>query len=300
MNMFRLSLPASSANIGPCFDSAGIALNRYLTLEVVEHDKWEFEHRSPLLPNFSNHEDHFIFQIAERIAKRHNRSMPMCKITVDSEIPLARGLGSSASAVMAGIELANQLCNLALTPKEKLQYGIEIEGHPDNVAAVVFGGFIITAKTMDEKKEYLQLPTLDIDVVVYIPNVELKTEAARKVLPDSFTREKATEASSISNLMIASLLTGDYKLAGKMMENDLFHEPYRADLISHYHDIKSKAKKYGAYGTVISGAGPTMISFIPKGEGHNIAKQMKIMFPNYQIESLEVDHNGIQVTRNNN
>ncbi|MGY0693446.1 homoserine kinase [Virgibacillus sp. FSP13] len=300
MSMFHLSLPASSANIGPCFDSAGIALNRYLTIEVVEHDKWEFEHRSPLLPTFTNYEDHFIYQIANRIAEHHNRSLPTCKVKIDSEIPLARGLGSSASAVIAGIELANQLCNLSLTPKEKLHYGTDIEGHPDNVAAVLFGGFVITVKTSDMGVEYVPLPNPNIDVVVYIPNAELETATARKVLPESFTRKDAANASGISNLMIASLLSGDYKLAGKMMEQDLFHEPYRAELIPHYQDIKHGAGQCGAYGTVISGAGPTMISFVPKGDGETVSKQMKTMLPNYQVEALKLDHNGLQVKPNNN
>lgn len=297
MSMFTLSIPASSANIGPCFDSAGLALNRYLTLDVVEHDQWEFKQRSHLLPSFTNYEEHFIYQITERVAKRHDQSIPPCKVTIDSEIPLTRGLGSSASAVMAGIELANQLCDLSLTPGEKLQYGTEIEGHPDNIAAALFGGFIVTAKPLGQKVEYFRLPTLELGVVVYIPDVELKTEAARKVLPENFTRNEAANASGISNLMIASLLSGDYETAGNMMEQDLFHEPYRAELIPHYQDIKRTAKQCGAYGTVISGAGPTMISFVQKGQGDAISKQMNTMFPDYQVASLQIDQNGLQVKK---
>ncbi|WP_099156666.1 homoserine kinase [Virgibacillus ndiopensis] len=295
MKAFSLSLPASSANIGPGFDSVGIALNRYLTLEVTKNNKWEFEHHSYLLPSFSDFKDHFIYQIARRVAKKHNKSLPTCKVKIDSEIPLARGLGSSASAVMAGIELANQLCNLSLSPEEKLNYGTDIEGHPDNVAAVLFGGFVITVKTLDEDIDYFRLPALNLDVVVYIPTFELKTEDARKVLPKSFPRKDAATASGISNLVMASLISGDFDLAGKMMERDLFHEPYRAELIPNYHLIKQTAKKSGAYGTVISGAGPTMISFVPKGDGENIANQMKTLLPAYQVEALLIDFKGIQV-----
>ncbi|MTW87889.1 homoserine kinase [Virgibacillus dakarensis] len=294
MNMFSLSVPASSANIGPGFDSVGMALNRYLTLQVTRQEKWEFAQHSHLLPSFTDYEDHFIYQIAKQTANWHQKSLPACKVSIDSEIPLARGLGSSASAVIAGIELANQLCTLSLSSLDKLQLATEIEGHPDNVAASLVGGLVISVET-DNVIDYCQVPDLDIDIVVYIPAVELKTEKSRKALPAYFSRKDATIASGISNLMIASLLKGDYELAGKMMEHDQFHEPYRADLIPHYHDLKQEAKQFGAYGTVISGAGPTMISFVPKGKGGTISKQMKTFLPHYQIEPLDIDHNGLRV-----
>ncbi|WP_188455957.1 homoserine kinase [Virgibacillus oceani] len=292
---FKLSLPASSANIGPGFDSAGIALNRYLTLQVFENDKWEFEHNSHLLPSFTDYKDHFIYQIAKRLADRHNKSLPACRVKIDSEIPLARGLGSSASAVIAGIELANQLCCLSLTPEDKLAFGTEIEGHPDNVAAVLFGGFVITVKTPKNEIDYFQLPALNLDIVVYIPTFELKTEDARKVLPKSYSRKEAATASGISNLVMASLISGNFELAGRMMEQDLFHEPYRAELIPNYQFIKQAAKNAGAYGTVISGAGPTMISIVPKGTGETTANHIQSLLPDYQVEALMVDTNGLQI-----
>lgn len=297
MKRFTILVPASTANIGPGFDSAGMALNRYLTLQVIEQEKWEIEQSSPFLPPFTHYEDHFIYNIAKQTAKRYKEILPACKMKIDSEIPLARGLGSSASAVLAGIELANQLCDLSLTREQKLQYATEIEGHPDNVAPVIFGGMVISAITAQEEIDYFQLPTLDLDIVVYIPNMELKTEAARGVLPNHFSRGDAAAASGISNLMIASLVSGDYELAGKVMERDLFHEPYRAVLIPNYQAIKTDAKKFGAYGTVISGAGPTMISFVPKGKGNAIASQIKETLPAYEVAVLKSEQNGLQVNQ---
>lgn len=295
MKQFEISIPASSANIGPGFDSAGFALNRFLTLHVMVQEKWEFKHNSRFLPTVTGYDEHFIYQIANQIARRHKRELPGCKVIVDSEIPLARGLGSSASAVLAGIELANQLCELSLTREQKLHYGTEIEGHPDNVAPALFGGIVITATTLNNNVEYIQLPAPDVDVVVYIPNVELKTEAARRVLPTNLPRENATTASAISNVMIASLLSGDYQLAGRMMECDLFHEPYRAELIPNYQMIKQEAKIADAYGTVISGAGPTMISFVPKGKGGVITRYMATRLLEYEVVALKINQNGLQV-----
>ncbi|UJL46791.1 homoserine kinase [Virgibacillus sp. NKC19-16] len=295
MKNFTITVPASSANLGPAFDSAGIALNLYLTLEVTEAEQWELETRSHFLPATTYVEDNLIYQVAEQTAKRHDKVLPACNIIVTSDIPLARGFGSSASAVIAGIELANQVCDLSLSQEEKLLYGTEWEGHPDNIAPALLGGCTVTAELSENEVDWMKIPELDVDIVGYIPNFELKTEAARKALPEHFSRESAITASSISNLLIASLLSGDYERAGKMMEADLFHEPYRSELIPRYHEIKEEAKVYGAYGTVISGAGPTMVSFAPRGEGKAIAKHMQTLLEGYQVTALEMDRNGLEV-----
>ena len=205
MNCLTITVPASSANIGPGFDSAGMALNRYLTLHVAPNEEWIFEHRSLHLPQAPPAEDHFIFNIAGQLAREYHAALPPCKVVVESDIPLARGMGSSASAVVAGIELANQLCGLALSQSEKLQWATKFEGHPDNVAAALLGGFVITA-TFDGRVEYFQTANIDVDIVLFIPDFELKTEAARKVLPDQFSRNSAASASGIGNMMVAGLL----------------------------------------------------------------------------------------------
>lgn len=297
--MITISVPASSANIGPGFDSAGVAVSRYLTLHVTKADEWSFTHTTPLVPPVRNYKDHYIYKIAKKVADWHDCELTPCHVTMDSEIPLARGLGSSASAIVAAIELANQVCELNLSQDTKLEYAVKIEGHPDNVAACLLGGFVVTVKMGDEAT-YKKLPAIDTDLVVYIPNFELKTEDARKVLPEGFNMKDAATASGVSNLMISALLTGDYELAGKMMESDLFHETYRAKLIPNYYDIRSNARKLGAYGTVISGAGPTMISFVPNGKGEEIAKEMQAILPDYEVEALQLDEKGLQVKVNIN
>ena len=294
--MFKISVPASSANVGPGFDSAGIALSRYLTLTVKRADVWEFVHTNSIVPTVDHYTNHYIYKVATQIAEWNDCKLPPCHVTMHSEIPLARGLGSSASAIVAAIELTNQLCGLNLSEKEKLDLAVKIEGHPDNVAAALLGSFVISVKLTDETS-YKKLPRLDMDLVIYIPSFELKTEDSRKVLPDKFQMKDAATASGISNLMVSSLLIGDYKLAGKMMESDLFHESYRAKLIPNYYDIRSRARELGAYGTVISGAGPTMISFVPEGNGEHIAKEMRTIFPDYDIDAVAIDESGLTVEK---
>src|SRR5699024_2960443 len=120
---------------------------------------------------------------AKRVAKSYNKELVPAHIEVASDIPLARGLGSSASAIIAGIELANQLLDLELSTEDKLMHATNIEGHPDNVAAALLGGFILAVQLEENAEvDYIKLPELDLDVVMYIPNVELKTSDARKVL----------------------------------------------------------------------------------------------------------------------
>ncbi|RLL42006.1 homoserine kinase [Oceanobacillus piezotolerans] len=293
MRPFRIIVPASSGNVGPGFDSMGLAVNLFLELEVSESAEWEFIQPSLDL-NLESYEEHFIYSIAKKIADKHQKTLPACKVVEKSAIPLARGLGSSASAILAGIEIANQACELKLSKEEKLQYGTEIEGHPDNIAPALFGGLVISTLLEDEI-EHIQLQDLDFDIVVYIPDVELKTEAARAALPESYPRNLAAAASGVSNITVAALVKGDYQLAGKMMEKDLFHEPYRASLIPNYDMIRSEAKKLGAYGTIISGAGPTMMSFVPNGEGQAVALKMKDVLPDYQMKALQVDTTGLKV-----
>lgn len=292
--MFEIKVPASSANVGPGFDSAGIAIGKYLTLEVTKSNKWTFVHDTELIPDVLYYKNHFIYKIAKQVADDKNLKLSPAHVIMRSEIPLARGLGSSASAIIAGIELANQLGDLNLTVSEKLDYAVRFEGHPDNVAPCLFGGFIVST-VINGETFYKKLPSFKSDAIIYIPNFEIKTENARKVLPKTFTIDEATQASAIGNVMLSALLTGDYELAGKMMEEDLFHEPYRAELIPHYKKLQTIAKNFGAYGTIISGAGPTMISFAPKNSTSKIIEATKHAFPDIAINTVLLDNEGLVV-----
>jgi homoserine kinase len=294
MNKFRIQVPASSANIGPGFDSVGLAVNLYLTLEVTRQEEWEFI--SPSVEAGTPFHENFIYKIAKSIADRHEVMLPPCLVRETASIPLARGLGSSAAAIVAGIELANQLGDLKLSQEEKLGYATEIEGHPDNVAPALFGGLVISTMVDDEIHQ-LKIDELDMDFVFYIPEVELKTTDARDVLPKLYANEEATLASGISNLTFTALVQGDYELAGNMMEKDRFHEPFRKQLIPNYDWIRETAKEMGAYGTVISGAGPTMVSFVPTGKGDAFVEHFSSALADYRIECLKMDVDGLKVTR---
>lgn len=291
-----ISIPASTANLGPGFDSIGIALDKYLELEVELGFDWKIINLSGNLPDVPNPLDHLIVQAAEKTAELHGFSLPPCTVRVKSEIPLARGMGSSASAIVAGIELANQIMELHLTAQDKLKVATLMEGHPDNAAASIYGGFTISSNAANGEINVFHANHIEASFVLFIPNFELKTTMARQVLPDSYSRQEAAQASAIANLLTAAFLSSAFKQVGTYMEQDLFHEPYRLDMIPQSKEIKIAAKQAGAYGTCISGAGPTLLSLVEKGTEQDFISKLKGQFPDFNLVEVPMNRTGIVVT----
>ncbi|GGA39519.1 homoserine kinase [Psychrobacillus lasiicapitis] len=296
---WSISIPASTANLGPGFDSIGIALDKYLELEVELASAWKIDNLSENLPDVPNPKDHLIIQAAEKTAELYGQSLLPCHLSVKSEIPLARGMGSSASAIVAGVELANQVLELELTAQDKLKVATLMEGHPDNAAASIFGGFTISSSADNGEIHVFHAYHIDASFVLFIPNFELKTEAARNVLPDSYTRQVSAQASATASLLTAAFLSQSFEQAGVYMEQDLFHEPYRLDLIPESREIKVAAKNAGAFGTCISGAGPTLLSLVQKGSEQEFISKLDGIFPNFQLVPVEMNRTGIVVKNKN-
>ncbi|MFS0822226.1 homoserine kinase [Bacillus sp. 1P02SD] len=293
---FQIKVPASTANLGPGFDSLGLAVNRYLTLQVEPSNQWEFVPQSAEIADTPTNKENFIYQIAAKVATIFSCELPPCKVYVNSNIPLARGLGSSAAAIIAAIELVNELCHLQLTNQQKLELACDVEGHPDNVGASLYGGLVIGSHRGSEDTDLIHVSDVSFDMVVVIPPYELKTKDARSVLPTELSYQDAVKASSISNVMVAAILTKNLELMGKMMELDLFHQAYRAKLIPEFNSIHRAAKRAGAFGVAISGAGPTVICFIENGRGKQLKADLSLEFEGYQVEEVSIEKNGSKLT----
>jgi len=291
---WQITVPGSTANLGPGFDSIGLGLELYLNLKVSLADEWTFIHVGDNVPEDISYENHLIYKIAKQVADKFSVTLPPCKVEMTSELPLARGLGSSAAAIVGAIELANIVCNLNLTTQDKCNISSQIEGHPDNATASVLGG--VTISSMDDSGivDTLHIKELDATFVVYIPNFELKTSVARDVLPDQFKRSYAVVASANANMLAASLMAKDYERIGRYMEKDLFHEPFRATLIPNFREIHEAARKYGAYGTALSGAGPTLISLVSNDIAEEFVRKMSKDFIDLSIISTKVDTEGVK------
>lgn len=293
---FIIKVPASSANLGPGFDSVGIAVDLFLTLEVEFSDKWHFQSVNEELKHFPTDEQHFICHVALKAAEKYEKALTPCKVTMESQIPLARGLGSSAAAIIAGIELADLAGNLGLTMEEKLELATEIEGHPDNVGASLYGGLVVGCY-QDHQVDLISFSNLSFEMVAMIPKETLLTKVSRGVLPDSFVYRDAVQASATANLLIAALLSENWQLAGKMMKLDLFHQPYRRSLIPFYQEIEAAAVKNGAFGVALSGAGPTVLCFTEKGNGEKLAESMQKEFKDMAAKLVRIDDHGSNVCK---
>ncbi|KGR86106.1 homoserine kinase [Lysinibacillus odysseyi] len=280
---WRITVPGSTANLGPGFDSVGLGLSLYLSLTVTLADEWKFTHKGPHVPTDTTVENHLIYKIANEVAEKFGHQLPACHVEMTSELPLARGLGSSAAAIVGAIELADAVCGLKLSIQDKLNISSQIEGHPDNATASVLGGLTVSAMGENGVVDTIHIPALGASFVVYIPQVELKTAEARSVLPSQFDRGYAVRASASANMLAAALMIKDYERIGRYMEQDLWHEPFRAKLIPAYNAIREAAKQAGAYGTALSGAGPTLISLIPDELAAQFLSLMKKTFPEHTI-----------------
>lgn len=285
----KIIVPATSANVGPGFDSVGVAVTKYLEIQVCEErEEWMIEHQ--LGKWIPRDERNLLLKIALQIVP----DLQPRRLKMISDIPLARGLGSSSSVIVAGIELANQLGNLKLSQHEKLQLATKIEGHPDNVAPAIYGNLVI-ASSVEGQVSAVVAPFPECAFLAYIPNYELRTRDSRGVLPKKLSYKEAVAASSIANVAIAALLTRDMVKAGQAIESDLFHERYRQDLVREFATIKKVAKKNGAYATYLSGAGPTVMVLADPDKMPKIKAELEKQPFKGKLHDLQVDTEGVRV-----
>lgn len=285
----KIIVPASSANLGPGFDSIGVAVNRYLTMTVNEETtSWQVDHD---LPNIPHDDTNMIVQAA---IKTSPTPLQPHRLTVVSNIPLSHGLGSSSSANVAGVELANQLNHLHLTVEQKVQAAAKLEGHPDNVAPAIMGGIVI-GTNVDGNFYAVKAPEPPYDMAAYIPRYNLATADSRAALPATMLYKRATHASAIANTLVAALFKRDYPTVGKMMEADRFHEPYRAKLVPELLAIRKISHQCGALATYLSGAGPTVMTLVPKNADDLLGRTLRLHGLTAPLWHLTIDDTGVQV-----
>ena len=287
----KIIVPATSANVGPGFDSVGIAVSKYLTIEVLEPaDAWLIEH--DLGAGIPTDEKNLLLSTALSIST----DMQPHRIKMTSEVPLARGLGSSSSVIVAGIELANQLADLQLSDDEKLRIATKIEGHPDNVAPAIFGNLVI-ASYIGEDVQYVTADFPTCDLVAFVPSYQLKTSDSRNVLPTECSYKEAVAASSVANVAIAALLKGDLVTAGRSIELDQFHERYRQSLVKEFPQVKEVAHAHAAYATYLSGAGPTIMNLLAPEHTASFVAALAALGLDGQIFQLKIDTFGVCVEK---
>jgi homoserine kinase len=245
-----VTVPASSANLGPGYDVLAAALALHLELEVEEAGSFSVEAGGLGVPLDRSNLCVRAFESlrpADRIAFR-----------IRSEIPLAAGLGSSAAAIVAGLLAADHLYELAQEPEDILVKAAEIEGHPDNVAAALYGGFVVCANQDGAVTATRLDPPQGVEAVVVIPHEQVPTEEARRAIPESIPLADAVANISAASELVLGIQRSDLTLIGRGLA-DRLHQPHRAHLYPRSMEIVQEAPRMGAIGASISGAGPTVL-----------------------------------------
>ncbi|MBE1557049.1 homoserine kinase [Sporosarcina limicola] len=290
---FSVVVPATTANLGPGFDSIGLALALYMTVDVASAETWSVFYEGDEYGDLPSGEDNLIVQTIQDVAGRYEKKIAAHRLQISSDIPLGKGLGSSATAIAAGIEIANRLAGLELSSKEKVFIGSELEGHADNVSAALLGG--VTISYFDgEEIDVIHIPEPKVGAVILVPPEALRTEESRGLLPKQLLHMEATLGSAASSVMAAAIVQGDWVTAGRMMEKDVFHEPYRKQLFPDFDEIREMSKELGAFGMTISGAGPSLFIAVKEGSEQQLAVKLAAHFPYYKCIAVRPSVAGAQ------
>ena len=271
----RVRAPATSANLGAGFDCLGLALELYmdLTVEEGEGEGLEIAATGEGSGSVPLDERNAVYQGMMRAYAWVGKKPRRLRLTIDSQIPLASGLGSSSAALVAGLTAGAELCRMGLDREEILRQGVDVEGHPDNVAPCALGGIVIAALDGEEVAWARIEPPKDLAAVVAIPDFSLPTSKSRSVLPERIERRDAIFNAGRVGLLVAALQQGDYSLLRTGMQ-DRLHQPYRTALVPGMEAVLVAATEAGALGAALSGAGPTALALVCN-QGAEVADAMQ-------------------------
>lgn len=262
-----MQVPATSANLGPGFDSLGMALDLALEvrIRVGESDRVIGLESDPDMPPVP---ENLYFRAARILFEAVGAPRPPLEIETVKAIPLARGLGSSAAAAVAGLMGANALLQGPLPPEDLVKLATRLEGHPDNVAPALLGGVTAAAVRHDGEVRVARIPLspallADLGLALVIPTFRLATAAARAALPGTVPHRDAAFNASRAALLVAALASGRVDLLPDALE-DRLHEPYRSPLVPGLREAVEAGRRLGAYAVTLSGAGPTLLAWCPR------------------------------------
>lgn len=265
----KVRVPGTTANCGPGFDTLGIACTIYndLELTLLEENKLEIEITGEGAENIPRDARNIVWKSIRRVLQRVGvqDQYKGARIKMHNGVPLSRGLGSSATAIVGGLKAANEALGNPLSNNALLRIATDIEGHPDNVAPAIFGGFTISTVRDGRPETFRFIPKLPIKMIVAVPDFYLSTKSSREVLPEKLTRQDAIVNIGSAATLIAALMKGSKRFAKRAFD-DAIHQPYRASLIPGMYDVFSAAKAAGALGACLSGAGPCLIAFTTDNE----------------------------------
>lgn len=263
--MIKVRVPATSANLGPGFDSLGISLSIYneYGFSLKDEEGLFFE---GVEKEFQN-EDNIIYKAIKKVFDKYDFKFYGLGITIiKQDIPISRGLGSSSSCIVAGLIGAFALMGKNIDKEEILNLAVDIEGHPDNVCPAIFGGLISTIMTNDKKPLYNCVNVKDgIKFVALIPRFKLSTEKARAILPKEILFKDCVYNIGRAALLVSAFSNGNYNLLREATKDKL-HQQYRSGLIKNFNNVYNKTLELNVFACFLSGAGPTLMAIISKDD----------------------------------
>lgn len=283
-------VPATSANCGSGFDVLGLACTLYNEFELTlwSEKKLEFEMVGEGADILPKDETSLFWQTVRYCLKQAHRENEFLggRVRMKNGVPLSSGLGSSAATIVGALYCTNLLLDEMFSRKDLLQMATDLEGHPDNVAPALYGGFTISIMKDNHPETFAFMPVLPLQLIVCLPNFYLPTKAAREALPKQIPMKDAVFNVGRASLLIASLLTAHERFL-RMAFDDKLHQPYREKLIPHRQDVFDAAKQADALGVCVSGAGPSLIAFTFDGmdKAKEIGHAMKAAFTKNAMES---------------
>ncbi|MCB1020530.1 MAG: homoserine kinase [Acidobacteria bacterium] len=291
-------VPASSANLGPGFDTLGLALAIHLECRFRPAEQFGITLSGRDTAGIPADSSNLIWQTAVQVAEAQGRTMPAVRLEVHNEIPLGKGLGSSAAALTAGVAIANGALGLGWDEHRVLDEAARIEGHPDNVAAAVLGSITTAAIGADGVTRAIRLEIPDsFSIAVVCPDFELATKGMRGVLPKCYSREDTIFNLQRATLLVAALATGTKDVFPDALF-DRLHQPYRMHSVPGMKEIL-ELRAPGLLGCAMSGAGPSMLVLFETGredvvelvraEFEKAGKRAEAMFPTIDRDGLKVE-----------
>lgn len=295
MQMIKIKVPATSANLGPGFDSLGLALRLYNTVWMEESDGIRISTTDGT--QVPQNEENLIYKTAKFLYELCGRPFTGLTIRQENLIPMTRGLGSSSACIVAGLTGANTLLGEPLSKDDLLNLAAVLEGHPDNSTPALLGG-LVTAVLDDGRVYSVKVPISGrLKFAAFIPDFELRTEEARAALPQDISHKDAAFNLSRTALMTASLFSGRLENL-RVAVQDKLHQPYRLKFIPGAEEIFALCERLGAYGSFISGAGPTLMALInitDLGFKEKAEEEIRRTHPNWKVVILDCDENGATV-----
>lgn len=289
--MITIKVPATSANLGPGFDTLGLALDSYLELTIEqESPNWFIKHAFG--PHIPTDEQNLIVSSALSI----DANLPAHTLQVHSPIPLARGLGSSSSAIVAGIVLAHVLRNETVSRQQVFQEAAAIEGHPDNVAPAVFGGLQLSSVTEEGRFSSTTLPfPEELIGLALIPNYAVSTKKARAILPKKLRYKQVVQQGNALARLIAACYTTDAGALRQLVEEDQIHEQYRARLCPALPKVRELEASMGIHGSYLSGAGPTIMTLATADEIKRLQAPLTELQKDAIVQKMPISQQGYQI-----